>query len=36
VDEHVAAGDIHVSDDIDHFIRDLDAVRSEPLRKRRR
>jgi AbrB family looped-hinge helix DNA binding protein len=36
VDEHVAAGEITVSADVDQFLQDLDAARSERPRTRRR
>ncbi len=30
VDEHIRAGEVTVSDDVDEFVADLDAVRSRP------
>lgn len=35
VDDHVKAGKVAVSKDIDHFIRDIELVRSSPRRRRR-
>ncbi|MFI5168549.1 MAG: AbrB/MazE/SpoVT family DNA-binding domain-containing protein [Thermoanaerobaculales bacterium] len=36
VDQHVAAGDIHVSGDVDDFVNDIDTVRAARPRKARR